>query len=186
MNSIRVLRGISAHVEIFPSKKQSEIPPVQLIADQSPQILYFEVATDRSRWQFEVRGEHYGTPLIPMALWETQRALVIGLGCKLHFLSIDDGRTIAQQTLADELYISDLVIDSTHAQLVVATGRSLFLYRTASEVVWAVRDIATDGITIRETRPEMVVVVCEDPGDETSIKRFEWDATGNLRPSCIK
>ena len=183
VNSIRVLRGNSTQVEIFPSKNQSETPPVQLIADESAQIFFFEVSTDRSRWQLEVRGEHHGTPRIPMALWESQRVLVIGLGCDLHFLSIDDGQTILQQTLADELYISDLAIDSADAHLAIATGRSLFLYKSVSDVVWAARDIATDGVTIREAGADMVIVACEDPGNETRIKRFEWDATtGKLRP----
>jgi len=149
-----------------------------LVADDSDQVICLEVATQSSQWQLQICGEHHGTPTIPMALWDAQRALVIGLGASLHFLRLDDGTVMAKQTLLDELYVSDLMVEATRSQLIVATGRSLLLYETASRLSWEARDIASDGVVIRETGPETVVVACEEPGDEVSIKRFEWDVIG--------
>ena len=176
MNTIQVARGAETRVFIVPGRTACESPAVILEGeDGAPeQRICFDVTSKDSSWHLELRGYHYGSPCIPIAVWERRSCIVLGLGSGLIFLAAADGQLMVRHDMPDEFYISDLLVESDGERLLVATARSLLAFDGLQTPSWEARDIAVDGVSIQHASAGEAVVVCEDPGDLPSIKRFRF------------
>ena len=176
MNTIQVVRGAETRVFIVPGRTACESAAVILEGEDGPpeQRICLDVTSRGSSWHLELRGHHYGSPCIPIVVWERQSCIVLGLGSRLVLLAAADGQVMVRHDIPDELYISDLLVESDGERLLVATARSLLAFDGPQNPSWEGRDIAEDGVSIQTASAGEAVVVCEDPGDIPSIKRLRF------------